>query len=63
MDTSNSPTNSQPPQEARQEDITRRAVAEMKAGLGRSATEMLAEMRQVLAEAIKRQNTEHAYTQ
>lgn len=31
-------------------EITRRAVAEMKAGLGRPAEEMLAEMRRILAE-------------
>jgi prevent-host-death family protein len=31
-------------------EITRRSVAEMKAGLGRPAEEMLAEMRQILAE-------------
>lgn len=30
--------------------LTRQAVAEMKAGLGRPAAEMLAEMRQILAE-------------
>jgi prevent-host-death family protein len=35
---------------AEQSEITRRAVAEMRAGLGRPAEEMLAEMRQILAE-------------
>src|SRR5258708_37425575 len=35
---------------AEEMEITRRAVAEMKAGLGRPAEEMLAEMRQILAE-------------
>lgn len=35
---------------AEESEITRRSVEEMKAGLGRPAEEMLAEMRRILAE-------------
>lgn len=35
-------------------EITRRALSEMKSGLGRPAGEMLAEMRQILAEQRNR---------
>jgi prevent-host-death family protein len=35
---------------AEESEITRKSVAEIKAGLGRPAEEMLAEMRQILAE-------------
>ncbi len=36
-------------EQAEEREITRRAVAEMKAGQGRPAEEMLAEMRRILA--------------
>jgi prevent-host-death family protein len=41
-------------EQAEQMAITRRAVAEMRAGQGRPAEEMLAEMRDVLAEKRER---------
>ncbi len=37
-------------EQAEQFEMTKQAVAEMKAGLGRPAEEMLAEMRRILAE-------------
>jgi prevent-host-death family protein len=41
-------------EQAEQMAITRRAVAEMRAGQGRPAEEMLAEMRKILAEKRER---------
>jgi hypothetical protein len=41
-------------EQAEQMEITRRAVAELRAGQGRPAEEMLAEMRKILAEKRER---------
>jgi hypothetical protein len=39
--------------QVQQMEISRRAVAEMKAGLGRPAEEMLAEMRKILSSIVE----------